>query len=76
MSRFIEAFGPDRVVWASNGPICNLHGSLERWVSVDRRISLEKVSGVPDRIFPFRACRDPSVQGRTCLRPSVGLLIR
>ena len=37
MSHLLEAFGADRVVWASNWPVCNLHGSLERWVSVTRR---------------------------------------
>ena len=37
MSHLVESFGAERVVWASNWPVCNLHGSLERWVSVTRR---------------------------------------
>lgn len=37
MSHLVDSFGADRVVWASNWPVCNLHGSLERWVSLTRR---------------------------------------
>ena len=41
MDRFVEVFGPSRITWASNWPVCNLHGSLARWVET----SLEFLSG-------------------------------
>lgn len=29
----LASFGPERVVWGSNWPVCELGGSLERWVA-------------------------------------------
>lgn len=29
----IESFGPSRVVWGSDSPVCTLHSSLEEWVA-------------------------------------------
>ena len=31
-------FGPDRLVWGSNWPVCELGGSLERWVVATRSL--------------------------------------
>ncbi len=40
----IGAFGWSRVVWGSDSPVCNLHGSLERWVGA----TLALIVGVSD----------------------------
>ncbi|MGQ0564671.1 MAG: amidohydrolase family protein [Gemmobacter sp.] len=40
----IGAFGWNRVVWGSDSPVCNLHGSLERWVAATH----ELIAGVSD----------------------------
>ena len=34
----LERFGPDRLVWGSNWPVCELGGSLERWVMATRSL--------------------------------------
>lgn len=34
----LERFGPDRLVWGSNWPVCELGGSLERWVAATRSL--------------------------------------
>ncbi|MCH2162435.1 MAG: amidohydrolase family protein [Phycisphaerales bacterium] len=44
MEHQLDAFGPDRVVWGSNWPVCTLHGSLERWVAASREV-MEARSG-------------------------------
>lgn len=33
VSHVIEAFGPDRVVWGSDSPVCTLQSSLPEWVA-------------------------------------------
>lgn len=38
-----EAFGPDRVVWGSDSPVCTLGGSLAGWVAATRQL-FEQVS--------------------------------
>ncbi|WP_164847513.1 amidohydrolase family protein [Sphingobium algorifonticola] len=32
----IDIFGWDRVIWGSDWPVCNLHGSMKRWMSATR----------------------------------------
>jgi predicted TIM-barrel fold metal-dependent hydrolase len=34
----IGAFGWDRVVWGSDSPVCNLQGSLSRWIEATRML--------------------------------------
>ncbi|MBX2839162.1 MAG: amidohydrolase [Gammaproteobacteria bacterium] len=36
-----EAFGPDRVVWGSDSPVCTLGGSLASWVAATRALFME-----------------------------------
>ena len=38
MECLLDAFGPERVVWASNWPVCTLKGSLSRWVATTREV--------------------------------------
>lgn len=33
VSHLIDAFGPDRVVWGSDSPVCTLQSSLSEWVA-------------------------------------------
>lgn len=44
MELFITAFGPQRIVWGSNWPVCGLDGSLSRWVQT----TLEVLMGYSD----------------------------
>lgn len=37
----VEAFGPDRVVWGSDSPVCTLGGSLAAWVAATRKLFAE-----------------------------------
>ena len=34
----LESFGPQRVVWGSNWPVCTVKGSLSRWVATTREV--------------------------------------
>lgn len=36
-----EVFGPDRVVWGSDSPVCTLGGSLAVWVAATRQLFAE-----------------------------------
>jgi len=36
-----EGFGPDRIVWGSDSPVCTLGGSLASWVAATREIFAE-----------------------------------
>lgn len=36
-----EVFGPDRVVWGSDSPVCTLGGSLASWVAATRQLFAE-----------------------------------
>jgi len=47
-----ETFGPDRVVWGSDSPVCTLGGSLATWVSATRQL-FEGVS-VDERVAFYR----------------------
>ena len=38
MECLLEAFGPERVVWGSNWPVCTLKGSLSRWVATTHEV--------------------------------------
>lgn len=37
----VEAFGPDRVVWGSDSPVCTLGGPLASWVAATRQLFSE-----------------------------------
>ena len=34
----VSAFGPNRLVWGSDSPVCNLGANLETWVAVTRAL--------------------------------------
>ena len=34
----VESFGHERIIWASNWPVCTLNGSLRRWVETTREV--------------------------------------
>jgi predicted TIM-barrel fold metal-dependent hydrolase len=38
VSHMIAAFGPDRLVWGSDSPVCTLHASLPEWVAATRSL--------------------------------------
>lgn len=35
----VDAFGPNRLVWGSDSPVCNLGGGLETWVAVTHALT-------------------------------------
>jgi predicted TIM-barrel fold metal-dependent hydrolase len=36
-----KAFGPDRLVWGSDSPVCNLGGGLETWVATTHALTMD-----------------------------------
>ncbi|WP_395540890.1 amidohydrolase family protein [Neotabrizicola sp. sgz301269] len=38
VSRVLELFGPDRMVWGSDSPVCTLHSDLAEWVAASQAL--------------------------------------
>lgn len=38
VNHVIGCFGPDRVIWGSDSPVCTLHSSLEEWVATSHAL--------------------------------------
>lgn len=47
VAHVLEAFGPGRVVWGSDSPVCTLHSNLPEWVAASQAL-LAELSG-PER---------------------------
>ncbi|MEM9578161.1 MAG: amidohydrolase [Pseudomonadota bacterium] len=52
-----NAFGPDRLVWGSDSPVCNLGGGLETWVAVTRALTADWSGAERDALYHGTACR-------------------
>lgn len=52
-----EVFGPDRVVWGSDSPVCTLGGSLAAWVSATRQLFAEVSQDERDAFYFANAQR-------------------
>ncbi|MAH65060.1 MAG: amidohydrolase [Phycisphaerae bacterium] len=53
----LERFGADRLVWGGNWPVCELGGSLERWVSATRSLLADRSGAVREAVFEGNARR-------------------
>lgn len=47
----VSAFGPKRLVWGSDSPVCNLGANLETWVAVTRALCNDWTSDDKDALF-------------------------
>ncbi|MHC4246854.1 MAG: amidohydrolase family protein [Planctomycetota bacterium] len=52
-----ERFGADRLVWGSNWPVCELGGSLERWVTATRSLLADQPEAVQAAVLEGNAKR-------------------
>jgi predicted TIM-barrel fold metal-dependent hydrolase len=53
----IESFGPARVVWGSDSPVCTLQSSLPEWVAVTHLLLADLGAGERDAILQGNARR-------------------
>lgn len=53
----IDAFGPSRVIWASDWPVCELGAPLREWVEVARTLTQDLPAADQRRIFHDNAAR-------------------
>ena len=47
----LEAFGPDRIMWGSDWPVCKLGASYESWLNAAQTLCLPYSDAERDRIF-------------------------
>ncbi|MEP3048221.1 MAG: amidohydrolase [Roseibium sp.] len=52
-----EAFGPDRIVWGSDSPVCNLGGGLATWVAATHSLTENWSNTERDGLYHINACR-------------------
>ena len=53
----LDRFGPDRMLWGSNWPVCELGGSLERWVAATRSLLADHPDAVRAAVLHENARR-------------------
>lgn len=53
----IDSFGPDRVVWASDWPVCEFTASLKEWMDVAHALTSDLPSADRKKIFHDNAAR-------------------
>lgn len=47
----VEAFGPKRMVWGSDSPVCNLGGDLATWVATTHNLTLNWSAGEREALY-------------------------
>lgn len=52
-----NAFGPDRLVWGSDSPVCNLGGGMETWVAVTHALTQDWSKTERDALYHGNAQR-------------------
>ncbi|WP_180900041.1 amidohydrolase family protein [Martelella soudanensis] len=57
VSRVLDAFTFDRVVWGSDFPVCTIHASLEDWVSSTKEIVAGATAEEQENLFSRNAMR-------------------
>jgi predicted TIM-barrel fold metal-dependent hydrolase len=53
----VDRFGADRLVWGGNWPVCELGGSLERWVSATRSLLADRSAVFREAVYEVNARR-------------------
>lgn len=53
----VEAFGPDRIVWGSDSPVCNLGGGLAIWVAATHTLTASWSEDERNALYRLNACR-------------------
>jgi L-fuconolactonase len=53
----LDAFGPDRVIFGSDWPVCLLRATLQQWVAALRLIIAERPPGEQDKLWSGNALR-------------------
>ena len=46
----LAAFGPDRVMWGSDWPVCRLRASYDAWREAAQALEFEKAASLRDQI--------------------------
>jgi L-fuconolactonase len=57
VNHVLDVFGPERVLFASNWPVCNLNGGVRRWVEALRRIVADRPTSLQRNLFHDNAAR-------------------
>jgi predicted TIM-barrel fold metal-dependent hydrolase len=47
----MEAFGPDRLVWGSDWPVCNVTADIDTWGSIFRNLLASESDDVRNAVF-------------------------
>jgi len=47
----LEVFGPDRLMWGSDWPVCRLEASYDAWISAARELTSHLSEAAQDRVF-------------------------
>ncbi|WP_103332965.1 amidohydrolase family protein [Pseudotabrizicola formosa] len=57
VSHVLDQFGPDRMVWGSDSPVCTLHSDLAEWVATSQALLAELSGSERDAILHANACK-------------------
>lgn len=57
VARVLEAFGPGRIVWGSDSPVCTLHSNLTEWVAASQALLAELSGAEREALFHGNARR-------------------
>lgn len=53
----LDQFGPDRMVWGSDSPVCTLHSGLAEWVATSQALLAELTVAERSAILHANACK-------------------
>ncbi|WP_299737577.1 amidohydrolase [uncultured Roseobacter sp.] len=53
----VSAFGPERIIWGSDNPVCDLGGGLETWVAVTHALTHDWSHSERDALYQGNAKR-------------------
>ena len=57
VDRLLETFGPARIVWGSDSPVCTLQSSLAEWVAATHSLIAGLSDGERDAVMQDNAAR-------------------
>jgi L-fuconolactonase len=53
----LEVFGPDRVMWGSDWPVCQLEATYDEWREAAERLTEHLSDGAKEAVFRGTAAR-------------------